>query len=86
MKRELLQLALDAWDYQRNDHVNMGFIFENIRHALTQPEQSATVYIQSDHLLNAMQAPFLCRVEPTQRLPDFVPMYAAQPGTAGDKS
>lgn len=34
----------------------------------------ATVYIQRDHLEKAKRAPFLCRVEPTQRLPDFVPM------------
>ena len=32
-------------------------------------------YIQRDHLQKAMASPFLCRVEPTQRLPDFVPLY-----------
>lgn len=35
------------------------------------------VYIQSDHLQKARRSPHLCRVEPTQRLPDFVPLYAA---------
>lgn len=33
------------------------------------------VWIQADHLAKAKQAPFLCRVEPTQRLQDFVPLY-----------
>jgi hypothetical protein len=52
---------------------------------LVQPMQSAAVYVQSDHLLKAMQAPFLCRVEPTQRLPDFVPLYAAPPAPDADQ-
>lgn len=32
-------------------------------------------WIQPDHLQKARQAPFLSRVEPTQRFPDFVPLY-----------
>jgi len=34
-------------------------------------------WIQPDHLQKAKRAPFLCRVEPTQRCADFVPLYAA---------
>ena len=36
-------------------------------------------WIQPDHLQKARRAPFLCRVEPTQRFADFVPLYAAPP-------
>jgi hypothetical protein len=35
------------------------------------------VWIQPDHLHKAHVAPFLCRVEPTQRMADFVPLYTA---------
>lgn len=41
------------------------------------PAAAEPVYIQSDHLQKARRSPHLCRVEPTQRLPDFVPLYAA---------
>jgi hypothetical protein len=41
-ERELLQLALDAWDYQRNNQENMNFIFEDIRSSLAKPEQQLT--------------------------------------------
>ncbi len=46
--------------------------------------QEPVAYIQRDHLQKARQAPFLCRVEPTQRRPDFDPIYAA-PTTAGER-
>jgi hypothetical protein len=36
-------------------------------------------WIQPDHLQKARVAPFLCRVEPTQRFPDFVALYTAPP-------
>lgn len=55
----------------------LGSLLGEFGHA--EPAQPAAgavpVYIQRDHLAKAMQGPFLCRVEPTQRLPDFVPMY-----------
>lgn len=41
-------------------------------------------WIQADHLQKAKAAPFLCRVEPTQRLPDFVPLYAHPAAPAPD--
>ena len=42
-----------------------------------QPAVPAVVYIQPDHLQKALRAPHMSRVEPTQRMPDFVPLYAA---------
>lgn len=34
-------------------------------------------WVQPDHLQKARMAPFMCRVEPTQRHADFVPIYTA---------
>lgn len=36
-------------------------------------------WIQPDHLQKARRAPFLCRVEPTKRMVDFVPLYTSPP-------
>lgn len=36
-------------------------------------------WIQPDHLQKARKAPFLCRVEPTKRMVDFVALYTAPP-------
>ena len=33
------------------------------------------VWIQPDHLEKAKMGPYLCRVEPTQRMADFVPLF-----------
>jgi hypothetical protein len=38
-------------------------------------EQEPVAWIQSNHLQLAQRGPFSCRVEPTQRHPDFVPLY-----------
>jgi len=46
-----------------------------LRAALEQEEQEPVAWIQPDHLQKAQQAPFLCRVEPTKRMADFVPIY-----------
>jgi nicotinamidase-related amidase len=32
-------------------------------------------WIQRNHLEHAQREPSMCRVEPTKRLPDFVPLY-----------
>lgn len=40
------------------------------------------VWIKPDHLQRALKAPQLCRVEPTQRCADFVPLYL-EPGNDG---
>lgn len=50
-----------------------------LRAALAQHEPEPVAWIQPDHLQKARQAPFLCRVEPTQRMVDFVPLYTAPP-------
>lgn len=36
-------------------------------------------WIQPDHLQKAQRSPFLCRVEPTKRCSDFVPIYTHPP-------
>ena len=36
-------------------------------------------WIQPDHLQKARRAPFLCRVEPTKRMVDFVALFTAPP-------
>jgi hypothetical protein len=46
---------------------------------LEQPEPEPVAWIQPDHLQKARVAPFLCRVEPTQRCADFVPLYTHPP-------
>lgn len=50
-----------------------------LRAALEQTEQEPVAWIQSNHLQKAQREPFLCRVEPTQRLSDFVPLYTHPP-------
>jgi hypothetical protein len=44
-----------------------------------QAEPVEPVWIQPNHLQKARVAPFLCRVEPTQRFPDFIALYTAPP-------
>ena len=44
-----------------------------------EPVQEPVAWIQPDHLQKARIAPFLCRVEPTQRCADFVPLYLVPP-------
>jgi len=43
------------------------------------PEQEPVAWIQSNHLQLAQRGPFSCRVEPTQRHPDFVPLFTHPP-------
>jgi hypothetical protein len=54
---------------------------ERFRAALAQQEQEPepVAWIQSTHLQQAQREPSLCRVEPTQRLSDFVPLYTHPP-------
>jgi hypothetical protein len=49
-----------------------------MKEAAHQPQQDP-VWIQSNHLQLARRGPFLCRVEPTQRLADFVALYPGAP-------
>lgn len=57
---------------------NLNKTVTALRAALAELVQEP-VWIQPDHLQKARQAPFLCRVEPTRRFADFVPLYATQP-------
>ena len=75
---DALRAALDAPepDYER------GFIDgmqEQMKRSVDQAVRamSAPVWIQSTHLEWARREPSMCRLEPTQRLPDFVPLYPA---------
>ena len=81
---DALRAALDAPepDYER------GFIDgmqEQMKRSVDQAVRamSAPVWIQSTHLEWARREPSMCRLEPTQRLPDFVPLYAASREWAG---
>ena len=38
-------------------------------------QKATPVWIQRNHLESAQREPSMCRVEPTKRLPDFVPLY-----------
>ena len=49
------------------------------RSAEVSREQEPVAWIQSNHLQLAQRGPFSCRVEPTQRHPDFVPLYTHPP-------
>jgi hypothetical protein len=42
-------------------------------------QKAKPVWIQRNHLEHAQREPSMCRVEPTNRLPDFVPLYTAPP-------
>jgi hypothetical protein len=48
-------------------------------HRPAEPVQEPVAWIQSNHLQLAQRGPFSCRVEPTQRHPDFVPLYTHPP-------
>ena len=50
-----------------------------LRDLLAEPRGEPAGWIQPDHLQKARVAPFLCRVEPTKRMSDFVPLYAHPP-------
>ena len=48
-------------------------------HELPAEKPGPAAFIQPDHLDKARRAPFLCRVEPTQRKADFIAIYTALP-------
>ena len=50
-----------------------------LRELAAEPQGEPAAWIQPDHLQKARVAPFLCRVEPTKRMPDFVPLYIHPP-------
>ena len=78
MSREAMKLALEALE-ERYVGALRDKAMDAIRAALDVPELEP-VWIQSNHLDHARREPSMCRLEPTQRLPDFVPLYAAPTG------
>ena len=80
--REAAQQALEALEYRTLDVGKFNRInaaCQALRAALAEPVQEPVAWIQPDHLQKARQAPFLCRVEPTKRMVDFVALYTAPP-------
>jgi hypothetical protein len=80
--REAAQQALEALEYKGNIwHMDcpLEAAITALKAALEQPEQEPVAWIQSNHLQLAQRGPFSCRVEPTQRHPDFVPLYTHPP-------
>src|SRR5574340_45606 len=78
--REAAQKALDAFDRShalKLKPLHLAERMDALRAALAEPapEAQPVAWIQPDHLNKARAAPFLCRVEPTQRLADLVPIY-----------
>ena len=80
---ELLRQALEAlgkWSTGLDmNGVELNDLIATLEAALEQQEQEPVAWIQPDHLQKARQAPFLCRVEPTKRMSDFVPIYTTPP-------
>jgi hypothetical protein len=74
--------ALDAPPSGVVDHYELDRRKQALRAALAQQQeqkQEPVAWIQPDHLQKARQAPFLCRVEPTKRMSDFVPIFTHPP-------
>ena len=44
---------------------------------INEQDRPKPLWIQPDHMQKAARAPFLCRVEPTKRMGDFVALYPA---------
>lgn len=76
--RAVLEQALEALE-ERYVGALRDKAMDALRAALAQQEQEPAAWIQSNHLQQAQREPFLCRVEPTQRLTDFVPLYTQPP-------
>ena len=84
---DLHKAAKQALERLRKYHHGNGFVedaeciaaLEATLAQKAEPVQEPVAWIQPDHLQKARIAPFLCRVEPTQRCADFVPLYLAPP-------
>ena len=75
MSREAMTLALEALE-ERYVGALRDKAMDALRAALDAPNEP--VWIQRTHLEWARREPSMCRLEPTQRLPDFIPLYPAQ--------
>ena len=79
LPRSAVQQALEALE-ERYVGALRDKAMDALKAALEQPEPEPVAWIQPDHLQKARRAPFLCRVEPTQRCPDFVPLFTQPSG------
>jgi len=80
--RTAAQQALEFLDAEFGWSPGEAPRIDNLRAALAQqaePAQEPVAWIQPDHLQKARVAPFFCRVEPTPRCADFVPLYTTPP-------
>jgi hypothetical protein len=80
--RTAAQQALEALEAYLSDELRpyeAAKTADALRAALAEPVQEPVAWIQPDHLQKARVAPFLCRVEPTQRCADFVAIYTTPP-------
>jgi hypothetical protein len=75
------QQSLEALEDLRVWRAKQSMDVTALRAALAQQAEPVepVAWIQPDPLQKARIAPFLCRVEPTQRCADFVPFYLAPP-------
>ena len=60
-------------------HADLRWNYKKIPPPKAEPVQEPVAWIQPDHLQKARVAPFFCRVEPTPRCADFVPLYTTPP-------
>jgi hypothetical protein len=80
MSIEAMKQALEALEeYQAKGppFMSCDAAVAALRAAIAQAEKP--VWIPRTHLEAAQREPSMCRVEPTKRLPDFVPLYTAPP-------
>lgn len=63
-----------AWHYvAKKKSVPHGFPYQSLYTA--PPNRQPTAWIHPGHLDEARKNPFMCRVEPTQRIEYFIPIY-----------
>jgi len=74
MDKDYDAMALTIWAEVQQCPGSRPIEFSRRLRAAMEAEGMA-VWIRPDHLYKARQAPYLCRVEPTQRMSDFVPLF-----------
>ncbi len=75
MKQALEALGIER-EWQDGPVPHLDAAIAALRAAIEQAGKPVA-WIQRNHLEHAQREPSMCRVEPTKRLPDFVPLYAA---------
>lgn len=67
----------EYWQEEARRYAGNADYWRSKCEAMEQTRQKPVVWIQSDHLQKASKEPFMCRVDPIQRHPDFVPLYVS---------